>query len=352
MNKRPPRTGEVVLKRKNTLLVDGSALFKQSFNGAKDQYNHFGCHIGGLLAFLTTLRMVLENDLYHRVYVFWDGTFSGKLRYNIYQPYKSGRGKDYINGTQPTDESELNQRKLLWEYLNEMYVRQIKDEVVEGDDFIAYYCLNKTPNERITIISNDRDFLQLLSDDIRIYFLDMKVYVTIDNYLEYPKKFKFHQSNSVLMKTMVGDSSDSIKGISRLGEDTLIKYFPELKERKVSLNEIIDSAKKQQEERVNNKKKPLAVFQNIINGITDGPQKEKIYEINECLVNLSKPMMTKDAIESLEQLMEGTLDSSGRELKNVFTMMKRDGLNHALGNRRYESFLEPFKKLIPREINF
>jgi hypothetical protein len=153
MNKRPPRNGEITLKIQNTLLVDGNALFKTGFFGAKGQYNQHGNHVGGIYQFLTTLRMVLDNDLYHRVYVFWDGNFSGKLRYEIYEPYKSGRGKDYKNGTQPIDESELAQREIIWEYLKEMYIRQLKHEIIEGDDFIAYYCLTKKENEKITIVA-------------------------------------------------------------------------------------------------------------------------------------------------------------------------------------------------------
>jgi 5'-3' exonuclease len=280
--------------------------------------------------------------------VFWDGNFSGKLRYDIYEPYKSGRGKDYINGTHPIDEVELTQRVMVWNYLNEMYIRQIRHEVVESDDFIAYYCLKKKNNEKITIVSSDRDFLQLISEDIRIYFLDLKGYYDLSNYRE---KFNFHQGNSVLMKIMLGDTSDTIKGIKGLGEDTLLARFPEFIERKVTLNEVIENAKKQQEERLANKQKPLKILDNIINGVTDGVQKNRIYEINERLVDLSKPMMTEDSIRELNHLMEGTLDSSGRELKNVFEMMKRDELHIALGGR-YEKFLDPFKELIPREKNF
>jgi DNA polymerase-1 len=346
VNKRPPRNGEILIKQQNTLLVDGNALFKVGYFGAKNEYNHHGQHIGGLYSFLTILRKILTEDLYHRVYVFWDGNFSGKLRYEIYEPYKSGRGKNYITGTQPDDLDELKQRKMVWDYLSEMYVRQLKHEVIESDDFIACYCQNKKDNEKITIVSTDRDFLQLLSKDIRIYFLDLKEYVDLSNYSSY---FCFNQGNSVLMKTMIGDTSDSIKGIKGLGESTLISLFPELKERKVTLNEIIEDAKKQQLERIENKKKPLKILDNIINKVTDGVQKEKIYEINEQLVNLSNPMVTEDGLRELKHLMEGTLDSSGRELKNVFGMMKRDGLDRTLGETRFNDFLIPFKKLIYRE---
>jgi 5'-3' exonuclease len=288
----------------------------------------------------------LTEDLYHRVYVFWDGRFSGKLRYNIYEAYKSGRGKDYINGTEPADYAEVNQRRVIQEYLSEMYVRQLEHEFIETDDFIAYYCLNKNHNEKVTILSGDRDFLQLISDDVRIYFLDLKNYVGLSNYSSY---FCFHPDNAVLMKTMIGDNSDTIKGIKGLGEDTLLSIFPELKTKKMSLSEVIDIAKQKQEERIENKKKPLKVLSNIINSVTDGVQKDRIYEINERLVNLSKPMMTEDGILEIQKLIEGTLDATGRSLKNVLVLMERDGLDKAIGETRYPEYLIPFKKLIDRE---
>ena len=327
-------------------MVDGNALFKTGFFGAKNQYNQHGNHVGGIYQFLTTLRMVLDDDLYHRVYVFWDGNFSGKLRYEIYEPYKSGRGKDYKNGTQPIDESELIQRELIWEYLNEMYVRQLKDEIIEGDDFIAYYCLTKKENEKITIVSNDRDMAQLIQDNVRVYFLDLKKYVDNVNFSSY---FCYHYENAALVKTMTGDTSDTIKGIKGLGETTLVSLFPQLAERKVSLTEILEDAKKQQEQRLIEKKKPLKVLDNIVNAVTDGVQGERVYEINERLVNLKKPMMTEEGVKNLEELIDGTLDSSGRDLKNVLIYMKRDGIDKSIGEHRYPEYLMPFKSLIARE---
>ncbi len=346
MNKRPPKNGEIREEIQNTLLVDGNALFKRGFSGAKELYNKDGIHIGGVYQFLTTLRMLLEQEMYHRVYVFWDGNFSGKLRYEIYEPYKSARGKDYKNGTQPIDESELKQRRIVWDYLNELCIRQLKDEVIEGDDFIAYYCLTKNKNEKITICTNDRDMAQLINDDIRIFFLDKKNYVGKSNYSSY---FRHNQENSVLLKTIVGDTSDSIKGIKGLGETTLLNYFPELTERKVTLNEIIQLASKQQEERIATKQKPLKVLQNIIDAVTDGVQGKKIYEINDKLVNLSNPMMTKDGIRALELLKNGSLLPENREFKKVFEMMKSHGIDKEIGEYRYPEYLVPFKKLIDRE---
>lgn len=347
MNKRPPKNGEIRQKTKNTLLVDGNALFKSGYFGAKGEYNYKGQHIGGIYQFITMLRKLLSENIYHRVYVFWDGNFSGKLRYEIYNPYKSGRGKDYINGTQPIDEEEVRERRVVMQYLEDLFIRQLKDEVVESDDFIAYYCLNKKPNEKVTICTNDSDMAQLISEDVRIYFIHLKNYVDTNNFSSY---FCYNIENAALVKSMVGDNADTIKGIKKLGEDTLVKYFPELKEKKVSLTQIIERAKEIQQERKDQKKKPLAVLDNIINGTTDSVLGDKIYEINYKLVDLKNPFMTKDGARELELLIEGDLDPEGRSLKNVLSYMEKDGIKKLIGESRYENYLIPFKELINREI--
>ena len=99
MRRMPPKNGKS--KITNTLLVDGNALYKRSFIGARDEYNKDGEHIGGVYQFLTVLRKLMNENIYQKVFVFWDGEFSGKLRYNIYKDYKIKRGKDFINGTKP-----------------------------------------------------------------------------------------------------------------------------------------------------------------------------------------------------------------------------------------------------------
>ena len=346
MSKRPPKNGERI-KIINTLLVDGNALFKFGFFGAKGEYNHRGEHIGGLYQFLTILRKLLTENMYHRVYVFWDGTLSGKLRYQIYNDYKSNRNKDYINGTHPVDEAELKQKMMIWNYLEELYIRQLQDDEVESDDFIAYYCGRKAENEKITICTTDRDMCQLIEDNIRIYFCDLKDYVDNTNYFSY---FCHHYQNAGLVKTIIGDTSDCIKGVKGVKETTLLSLFPELKDRKLTLDEIIERAKVLQEERTSTKKPPLKALHNLINGITDGIQGDKLYEINTKLVNLKMPIMSQKAIDDIEHLIEAEFDSTDRGIKNVLAKMKYDGLEATIGSTRYPDYLLPFKQLIEREL--
>jgi 5'-3' exonuclease len=359
VNRKPPRNG----KRKeilNTLLIDGNALFKTGFHGASSEFNRDGVHIGGLYQFITVVRKLLTETIYHQVYVFWDGRFSGKLRYNIYEDYKSDRGKDFINGTHTVDESEANQKLRITKYLDELFIRQIMDEIVESDDYIAYYCKNRKEYETITICTNDRDMAQLINKGIRIYFCDpqIKNYVTVANFDTY---FKYKRENAALVKSMIGDISDSIRGIKRLGEPTLLTHFQEISEREVTLEEILIKAKQLQEDRKNGKKKPLQVLTNIIEGITTTKPDENgksddlvmgmdYYDLRWKLVNLKEPMMTEESLEQLELFLDAPLNPDGRGIKNVYTLMKEDGIDRLIGEHRFAEYLIPFKKLMEREL--
>jgi DNA polymerase-1 len=235
MPKLPPKNG-VKIDRINTLLIDGNALYKRGYTGSHNAYNKKGKHVGGIYQFITVLRMLLSRDVFHNVYVFWDGRFSGKLRWEIYKDYKVSRGKDYVNGTEPQDPYEKLQQFRVKQYLYHLSIRQIEDAIVEADDYIAYYCKHKEPNEDITICTSDRDIVQLISDTTKIWLCDLKEYVVLGNYSLY---FKHHHENVALIKTIAGDNSDDIKGVKGVKEPTLLKHFPFLAERKSDLLEVL-----------------------------------------------------------------------------------------------------------------
>ena len=346
MPKLPPKKGKRI-DRINTLLIDGNALFKRGYHGSHDAYNREGQHIGGIYQFITILKKLLSEDVYHRVYVFWDGEFSGKLRYEIYKDYKSDRGKNYETGTKPDDMDEKLQQYMVKEYLYHLSIRQIEDDVVEADDYIAFYCKNKAEYEDITICTSDRDICQLVNDNIKIYLCDKKIYLTKSNYKEY---FLHHHTNIALIKTITGDNSDSIKGIKGVKETTLIKHFPQIVEREVKLAEILIDAQKIQEDRILKKQKPLKALDNILNSVTDGIQGVKLYEINDELVNLTKPKMTEKSIKHFYDVIETPL-SDDRGIMNVYKMVKRDSLDDLIKEYYMSDYFLPFKKLIDREYN-
>lgn len=333
----------------NTLLIDGNALFKVGYHGAIREVNWRGEKIGAIYQFITVLRKLLLEDLYHKVYVFWDGPLSGKLRYDVYSDYKKDRGKNYSTGLHAKEEDPyfIEQQIRVKKYLEELFVRQIEDEVVEGDDLISFYCLHKEKNEKITICTNDRDISQLLSNDVRIYFCDKKIFVTVDNFKEH---FGFHHSNVKLIKVITGDMADSIKGVKGVQTKTLLTYFPEIKERSVQLDEVLRKAKAIQAERMENKQKPLKAIDNLIEQRTDGIQGDRLFEINDKIIDLKNPFMTKESIDMMIDHMSLPLNPDGRDIKNVYKMIKEDGLTRLIGTNNIADYLIPFKKLIEREI--
>lgn len=347
LKKLPTKSNKIAKESINTLLVDGNALFKTGYHGAKNEINRNGEHIGGIYQFLTMVRKLMTETIYDNIYVFWDGEYSGKLRFEFYPKYKSNRDKVYDGeGTKPLDdENQIIERLQIQAYLEELYIKQLEDSVVESDDFIAYYTLNKQVNENITICTNDLDICQLVRDGVRVYRCDKKIYVTHDNYNEI---FGHHYKNVALIKMLIGDSSDAIKGVKGLGLKTILNIVPTLMEREVTLSEIMEVTKEQSELRKTNNKKPLKVLENILNGVTDGDFKgELLYEVNYKLVDLTKPLLTETAKENIHYLIDNPLVGE-RNMKNVITMIKEHGLIDKIGSHNLDNYLLVFKKYVER----
>ncbi len=330
----------------NTLLIDGDSLLKTAYFGAKNLYYKEN-HIGGIFQFLTMLRKSLNEYRYDRVFVFWDGQFSGRLRYDIYKDYKSNRDKDFYNETPPSEPELFIQKERVKQYLEELFIRQFEDTVIEADDSIAYYCINVKETEKIVIMTNDRDILQLIGDQVGIYLLNKRKIITTNNYNEY---FSHHYSNLKLLKILSGDNSDNIKGIKGISEKTIIKYFPEFITKTLTLEDIISKIESIQNERKNR----LKTLDNIINKVTVGVQGKDIYEINEKIINLKKPLLTESSKTELDNLFDTPIDPEDRTTKNVIKMMIDDGLTMALpgGRDGYINFLTPFLRIIKKEKNY
>lgn len=368
-------------KRFNTLLVDGSNILELS-TSADRRVNSEGKIYGGTMQFLLQLKLLMRKGNFRYVYVFWDGPNSGEYRAMLLPTYKSNRDKDYdlsVSGelsdymkevnarvksmqeyfysknkaklTERRKEKELfyDQREVVMQCLEEVCVRQCVCDKVEADDLIAYYVNNKKPEERIVIMSNDRDLTQLISEDVIIYVQNQKKFINTKNHTT---EMGYNYQNVLLKKMICGDASDSIKGIKGVGEKTFLDKFPEVKERKVELNEVIEKAKQINEQRVSEKKKPLKWAENIVNRVTDGVQGEKIYEINKKVIDLKHPILTDEAKELMDTMMYAPIDGEGRSLSNLYKILVgENGIDEFRDENRFSSFFYEYKVLMNREIN-
>lgn len=331
-----------------TLLIDGSYLLKRSFHGAKNLYTDKFGHIGGLYQFLITTRKLIKENLINKVIVVWDGEMGGKLRHLIDPQYKANRrNKSWSNKIELTDaeikreiekdQSILKQKKRIQAYLEEFFIKQIECDEIEGDDILAYYSLTHHNDEDIILFTNDHDFLQLLSLNITIIFSNIETPITKSNFF---KHFNYHYSNALLMKVVCGDTSDNIKGIEGLQEGTLLKYFPELKFKHISVREICQKADELNKDRISKKLKPLKCFENLLNNIDR-------LKMNYTLVNLHEPMLNENAYENLAQL-EMPLSPINRGSKNLHNLMLEDDFL-SIYKSDFISYVQPFYTVIMNE---
>lgn len=331
-----------------TLLIDGSYLLKRSFHGAKDTYTDKFGHIGGLYQFLTTTRKLIKEHMINKVVVAWDGEGGGVYRYRIDRDYKANRkNKDWhkkieltaaeIRREKEKEESILKQRLRVQAYVEELFLRQIEVDNIEADDIIAAYCLKYNNVEEIFIYSNDRDFAQLLDLNITILFPNINQPITKFTYIMH---FNYHYSNALIMKVLCGDSADNIHGIQGMGENTLLKHFPELKFKQMTVREICEKADNINKERVLNKKKPLKVFENLLNGVQQ-------LRTNFKLVNLREPMLDENAEEEM-LILEEPLSPENRGSKNLYNMMIEDDFLNVYGST-FVQYVEPFYTVISHE---
>lgn len=364
-------------KQFTTLLVDGSNVLELSSLGDR-RVSSNGKRVGGIFQMLLQLKILLQKGNFRYVYVFWDGDNSGYYRYLIDSDYKSNRDKSYEEESEGLSDymKEFNarlknmqsyiykknkersdeqkkekeifyeQRDVVMQCLEELFIRQCVADKVEADDFIGYYVVNKKPNERIVIVSNDRDLTQLISEDVIVYVPSLKKFINTKNHTE---EMGYNYQNVLLKKMICGDASDNIKGIKGVGETTLFKNFPEFKERKVELNEVIERAKEINENRVKEKKKPLKWAENIVNKITDGCQGERIYEINEKIINLKKPILTEEAKEIIDNMRYNAIDPEDRSFENLYKILMGAGVDDLRDESRFASFFTEFKYLIDAE---
>lgn len=365
-----------------TLIVDGTNLMKIAMIDPK--INNEGIHYGGVFQFLLQLKILLQKKDFDYVYVFFDDEDSGILRYEIYNDYKANRDKNYaqhsdglsdymksfnanlkamqqaiygkktkkykdsetLDKERVEKENFIREREILMKYFNELYIRWMFDDKTEGDDLIAYYVLNKKPNDRVVIVSADEDLTQLLSDTVCIYNPRLKKFVSNKNFKEI--RGYIHE-NVVIKKILCGDTSDNIGNIDGVSEKRLFDLIPEIKERPITINEIKERAQQEIEERKKNKKKPLKWHENIVNGVSKRNYNGDFYEINNKIINLSTPLLTDDAREELESMMYTPMDPDGRSFNNLYQYIVEDNIADLLNSDRFSTFFSTFKSLIDKE---
>jgi 5'-3' exonuclease len=324
--------GEETPQSERYLLIDGLNLFFRNFS-AINTINSQGVHIGGLGGFFRSLGALIRTIEPTQVYVVFDGVDSSSNRKNIIPEYKSGRNMvrltkhELFDNLEEENDSKIDQIVRIIQYLKTLPVKTVSLSRVEADDVIAYLSstLPTNPEDRVFIVSSDKDYLQLVSKKVTIYRPVEKEYYTESTVIE---KFGVTPHNFLLYKLLMGDNSDGITGIKGLGLKGLLKRFPELAERNMSFDDLINIS--------NEKIKDHVIYARVIHDIAGLKNKYTI-------MDLSNPMMSDQDKNNVNKFVKETqLEFHPKEFLEMYHSDQLGGLI-----RNVETWIQDiFKKLV------
>lgn len=203
------------------LLIDGNNIAYRS--DAVLNLSVGTTRVSAIYGMLTTLRHLLLRFEPAKIVVAWDHGKS-KFRCKLYPEYKSHRDLD--------DEVRKEQKRVLFEQIERIKailtllgIPQAEIPGVEADDIIAV--LSRELQGQKVIVSNDRDFLQLVREDVAVYFPTDRVYLDAAAMTDEKEVAKVKREyagltpRQVLMfRMLTGDKSDNISGVGGVGDRT------------------------------------------------------------------------------------------------------------------------------------
>jgi 5'-3' exonuclease len=328
------KTNQVKVER--VLLIDGESLYKQSWHGTKNTITEYG-RIGAIYNFFYQIKKIYQTEVFTKIVVFWEGEDSKKYRQIYYPSYKKNR----IDSSSDDEKYELLQKRyIIKNCLEDLFIRQVEVYGCEADDAIAMYC--KQSNEYKVIYTGDKDLLQLLDKNTKVYLYNQKKTITIQNF---ETIFGYHHENVGLIKMLVGDQSDNIAGLKDIGDKTVFKLFPEIITEAKDTKWVIERTKELLLENPKNNK-----LQTIINGDTKwGMMGLGYYEVMDKIINLRKPYSPKELEEEIYEAINGVLDPSDRlGVNGVIKTLKIHGVDvlFSRNDDNYFDFWTPFLTIV------
>ncbi|MCX6736617.1 MAG: flap endonuclease [Candidatus Parcubacteria bacterium] len=204
--------------KETLLLVDGHNLLFKAFYGLPTRLNLSNEPIHGIIGFLGMFKKIvgIVNPDYILVVFDSESSISRKIDYD---QYKKNR-KDF--NKVPDKENPFTQLVGIKQSLEKMLIPYIEEDGLEADDVIASYALNS--KSHVIIASTDSDFFQLIDKNVKILRYNGENTVIIGE-SELKEKFNIRPNQYVEFKSLVGDMSDNISGVSGIGPKKAVQVL-------------------------------------------------------------------------------------------------------------------------------
>jgi len=227
------------------LIIDGLNTFIRVFSVIPTT-NEDGIHVGGIVGFLRSIGYTINMVRPTRTIIVFDGKGGSNRRRKLFPEYKQNRKTKYrVNRSYDFASQEDEKQNMMMqlsrcvEYLDTLPVTVMSYDNIEADDTIVYLCRQVLTESKITVMSTDKDFLQLADDRIKIWSPTKKKMYDQKMVMD---EYGINSHNYIWYRVLDGDKSDNIPGVRGLGLKTIQKKLPFLTENRiVNIDEVIDT---------------------------------------------------------------------------------------------------------------
>ena len=218
------------------VLIDGHSILNRAFYGVPDLTNSEGMHTNAVYGFLNIMFKILDTEKPEYLTVAFD-VKKPTFRHEMFKEYKGTR--------KPMPEELRQQVPVIQDVLEAMGITIVKRQGFEADDILGTIAkLAEAEGNEVTLVSGDRDLLQLATKNIKISIpktkkggSEVEEYHTEDVI----EKYGVTPVQIIDMKGIMGDTADNIPGVAGVGEKTavkILKAFPSVEEAYEHIEEV------------------------------------------------------------------------------------------------------------------
>lgn len=204
------------------VLIDGHSILNRAFYGVPDLTNADGLHTNAVYGFLNIMFKILDQEKPEYLTVAFD-VHAPTFRHEMFEEYKGTR--------KPMAEELRQQVPVIKEVLQAMGVKIVEKAGLEADDILGTISrISERRGLEVSVISGDRDLLQLATEHVKIRIPKTKKGQTeIEDYYaeDVLNAYQVTPMEFIDLKALMGDTSDNIPGLPGVGEKTATKIITE-----------------------------------------------------------------------------------------------------------------------------
>ena len=210
------KTTQNVVSKPHFCLVDGSGFIFRAFHALPPMSREDGTPTNAVFGFTNMLIKLIDDLEANHCAVIFD-TARKTFRNDIYDQYKANRP--------PAPEELIPQFSIIREAVKAFNLACIEMDGFEADDLIASYTkLAIREGAKVTIVSSDKDLMQLVSDEVVMHDPMKNKYIGVAEVIE---KFGVEPQKVIDVQSLAGDSADNVPGVPGIGVKTAAQLITE-----------------------------------------------------------------------------------------------------------------------------